>query len=675
MKTPDYSNPSLPLVHRSRMVAVVSTVNHTSETQVATWKHHIGEISAIYKRSPFAARRNTNFTVGDFLRFLKAMNGDHAADQKKTVRLMICWKTEVCRLELGWEHILSLPVSDLRTLMMELNTQNVADAGGLVVWNGLSVEERAVYDASAMDALAIRLGQDVFDKLSDTEKHEIDLFFWAGCSMHKELNSVTGGNKAMVLWWDANKITGPIVLANKDNAATLELGGSSPMVMQRAMDLSGRGGVKITSLAGAIFNHKDDKKGCQDAHRNYFILVKGVSCKFPSTSNTRYQSHCEASSELITYLDEYIKFLEVVRDKKEKRNFNHMELNVYKGLQDYPTLTELAVLSLYSQSITIPYMRAVRGRGSEQTNILDLGPLHVSVKDHCRLIISSPDILLSLESESYTTAALDGRPWEKPLAVSAVLALSPLLPHLKPLLVAFFMGALETWERFTSEFETGGAVDLSTAEERDLAFMPSTNDANEGALGQWRRFSRHSPNTTIGHFSAQAAFNRNDTQAFMDAEFESDDHTFIMREARAKDSSKIESRRRKELVEFTQATVEKKREEIAARKAKKDETTARLGSLEVVLVDLTSLTVKQIDDQLEVHRRDEIERGIPKEDRKIPLKSHLKNRAAKLECLEMVVQRYNKRLSGSGSGIDGEDGPMVGGTLSEEGGESESDEE
>jgi len=35
----------------------------------------------------------------------------------------------------------------------------------------------------------------------------------------------------------------------------------------------------------------------------------------------------------------------------------------------------------------------------------------------------------------------------------------------------------------TSEFAPDGLIDQSMAEEKELAWMPATNDGNEGALG------------------------------------------------------------------------------------------------------------------------------------------------------------------------------------------------
>jgi len=51
--------------------------------------------------------------------------------------------------------------------------------------------------------------------------------------------------------------------------------------------------------------------------------------------------------------------------------------------------------------------------------------------------------------------------------------------------VTFFKGAAETWERFTTEFAPGGMIDIATADQRERAWLPATNDICEGALGSY----------------------------------------------------------------------------------------------------------------------------------------------------------------------------------------------
>ncbi|KAF8960711.1 hypothetical protein BDZ97DRAFT_1597629, partial [Flammula alnicola] len=136
--------------------------------------------------------------------------------------------------------------------------------------------------------------------------------------------------------------------------------------------------------------------------------------------------------------------------------------------------------------------------------------------------------------------------------------------------VAFFRGALATWERFSSEFAPGGLIDESSAEEKHLAWMPATNDINEGALGAYRVVTRGKPSMTLHQYNALAMFRHNDTQAYMDAVFTCDDHIYIMREARRLDASGIEAVRRKELVDFRVevARIRKEKEEARVQKLK-----------------------------------------------------------------------------------------------------------
>jgi hypothetical protein len=163
-----------------------------------------------------------------------------------------------------------------------------------------------------------------------------------------------------------------------------------------------------------------------------------------------------------------------------------MESNLWKALHDPATLSELAILALYGEAVSYPYIKAIRSasESGEKQNMLDLGPLHQKVSTHIQTIITNPFNLLC-ENPSSDIASLEGDEWQHPGIFKSIHELS--LPHLEDLLVAFFTGADETWTRFTSEFAPGGLIDAATTEERDLAWMPATNDENEGALGSFRK--------------------------------------------------------------------------------------------------------------------------------------------------------------------------------------------
>jgi hypothetical protein len=174
-----------------------------------------------------------------------------------------------------------------------------------------------------MEKQVIELGKESFDTLSDDEKHILKLFIWAGCGCHKDLNTVREGNQRMMAWWQENNISGPVLLANKDNAATLkDLSSSSDTLtpaQERALQLVTCGGVKTTKIAGEIFNSKNDKKGYHDTYRWWWMENVKENFTFPDTSNNRFQSHCEAAATLLLHLSDYIKFLEYIKERKQSK--------------------------------------------------------------------------------------------------------------------------------------------------------------------------------------------------------------------------------------------------------------------------------------------------------------------------------------------------------------------
>lgn len=156
--------------------------------------------------------------------------------------------------------------------------------------------------------------------LSPEDRRSADLFIWGGCCMHKDLNSFKGGNAEMMLEWAKLGIPGPILLANKHNAAILRnlLDPAVPTDAGltedelRAFQASTRGGIKTCAQAGAILNNEDDKKGQADKHVNFVTRKLGKPHpRFPDT-NTRSGSHGEAAAELITYLLEYLDMMDTV---------------------------------------------------------------------------------------------------------------------------------------------------------------------------------------------------------------------------------------------------------------------------------------------------------------------------------------------------------------------------
>ena len=336
----------------------------------------------------------------------------------------------------------------------------------------------------------------------------MDTFVWLGCAMHKDLNCVKGRCETFKTVWSTLGVPGPALLPNKSNAATLQLleqqedpvSDSAQAEEAAAAALSG-GAVRLASLAGLCFNHKDDETGQQDLYRDYFATHHSENRRFPDTSNTCYGSYVDAAMVLFIFRLKHVRFLEHVRDKKGSGMLDNMESNILNGLQDWPTITELAVLVMYGQAVSRLYMHAIRAAQAVGKNGLELGMLQQSILTHLDKLILNPDLLLG-QSPKAADATLEGSEWMESHMFSVVTNESKNLLHLHKVLVEFLKAAHTTWERFISKFVKGGQVKSLTPHEMILAFMPPTNDANEGILGMWRVWHRRFPRLMQDHFNA-----------------------------------------------------------------------------------------------------------------------------------------------------------------------------
>ena len=167
------------------------------------------------------------------------------------------------------------------------------------------------------------------------------------------------------------------------------------------------------------------------------------------------------------------------------------------------TLAKLAPIALYGISVSWPYLWEACRTGDEIINLLDLTDFHHQIHPFCEHIASNPGLLLDPNSPLHEVS-LDGKPFMDPMLVAAVVNLSLDLPDLKLMITALFSGAAEGWIQFTSEFEVGGVFDSLTPEQHASLFIPSANDANEGALGSWHVYVHYHPPSTAASFSSQA---------------------------------------------------------------------------------------------------------------------------------------------------------------------------
>ncbi|KAF7301139.1 hypothetical protein MIND_00678300 [Mycena indigotica] len=596
-RVPDYASGSLDVdpksVPRIRVVCLDATKDHTAAGSVNAWKEAVEEIEELLARSPIARRLGLKFTVSDFLTAIKGMNGDHANNEKATAAGIQTWKKENGIRNLGEANMTARATSPDRKTMEDLvlylaswNLKKVTDLGGWDKWNALSDLEQAEHDRRTLNEVLMDLGQQEYDRLPEKDRKEISGFIWAGCCMHKDMNSFKGGNVEMMGEWSKIGAGSPLPLANKQNAKILHQvfnAGARPYdqltdVEKDALESTTCGGVKAMALAGSVFENKNENLGQGDTH------VAEFGFRFADTSNNRFGSFGRAACMVVANLERYRKFVsEIAFAKSSVIGHTNIEKNLDAALNDIPTITELCAMALYTNVISYPYTRLVRGPGShgEAQNVLDLGPLHAEVKNHIQKMIDSPDLLVG-DDASFETATLDGGKWEDSDAINAVFSLLPELPHLRAITIAFFRGALATWTRFSAEFAPGGPIDDLSEEEKRLAWMATTNDVNEGLLGSYRVTIRGKPTLSLHQFNAMAMFSRNDTISFMNALFEAEDHVFIMREARRIDASGLEKSRKQAQRELRRAMVELNRAKEAARTKKAEETRARLEAIHLV---------------------------------------------------------------------------------------------
>ena len=186
----------------------------------------------------------------------------------------------------------------------------------------------------------------------------------------------------MADWWkECGNGTAPVALMNKFKAIAADSGSLTKDALAAAGD---RGGVKLTDLLGSLVKNKQTKKEHQDRFRAFSIQFLNTSqpIQFPDTSNNQYQSHGFAATEILHHRDLYLAFLQTVADSKALGGkLNHLERNVETGLKDPLTLTELSVMSLYSQTISIQFSRHIRS-AKVPLNGLDLGPDYDRIKKH-----------------------------------------------------------------------------------------------------------------------------------------------------------------------------------------------------------------------------------------------------------------------------------------------------
>ncbi len=84
-------------------------------------------------------------------------------------------------------------------------------------------------------------------------------------------------------------------------------------------------------------------------------------------------------------------------------------------------------------------------------------------------------------------------------------------------------------------FASGGKIDGATATQRRSAFMKTTNDDNEGALGTVRTSLRHAPCMSLSHFNSRLMYKKNNTSSYITKSLGPEEQKRLRKKAREND--------------------------------------------------------------------------------------------------------------------------------------------
>ncbi|KAJ7598464.1 hypothetical protein C8J56DRAFT_881094 [Mycena floridula] len=504
-----------------------------TQTQFEGTQEFAQQVSDAYNTSPCSQHDGKTFTVEDYSRKQIFQNMDHASDGKKKLNISREEKAKIVEKDLGRKVMDDMGTNELLDVMLGVTDEEIQQAAGQTPMTPES------FKSLTLKVLQRKLGAENLKTLSeDTQSALVDIIF-AGCCSHKDLNAFKYGVATMKKAW--KKGQGPVLLANKVNAATIHLAGdSNSAAARKAVEESSAGGIKLLELSGALFNHKNDKMGYQERHcmfmQHHKFLLYGLSAsaKFPDINCTRYQSHSYGANELMKYTDLYIELVKEICDGKTKAGENHIKANVLKGLGCLKTQCEMGAMALYGNLISWPFLRLARGTDrSKPVNLLDLTDLHCHIAPFCQKIANNPSMVLDA-STPISELTINGQDFIDPdLIVELRRRIQTDLPKddLELMISAMFSGAAEGWIIFTAEFVPGGAFDRIPKEIRDNLFILATNDANEGGLGSWRIFLHANPTRTSRTFSSKARVSRNTTEKFIAKHCSASDHHHVMKKA------------------------------------------------------------------------------------------------------------------------------------------------
>lgn len=582
----------------------------------------------------------TTVEIDDMLRWQAGMTSDHANDQKATFALLKEERRRAWFLELGKRKMETKSLDERQELYRIEVNRVVHDSGGDDAWGLLAREDQDCRLASAMTIMLRDIGEWAYTAMApdDPERRKVDVFVWSGCAMHKDLNAFKGFAQYAHETWEAIGEPGPVLLLNKDNHAAVraEQDPTKPTTAagKRAIENGTGGAIRTTNIAGMMLNNSQDSRGEGDAFRYWLEKKTGTLTTFPDVCNTRYISHGAACGFLLRYIAETREYVEkLVCYRKCQPGLNHMESNLQAALHDIPTLTEMAACSFYTEVISKPFMTLVRG---DTRSMCDMEAFFVELKEKIAELYEKDDPFPT--DEAYEKICFKGIVTKESKEIlDSIRRQASELPHLQVIIKGGLYGALETWERFTQEFEDEVFCSL-TPEEKAKFRNAIVNCQNEANLGATKQQLRRSPNMSEETRNSLLRIKHNGAVDFVH-EFFGDDwktYIFLLRAAQERASQGLEKMRRMGLATAMEEKAinnkieHMRKEEERTRKANELKALIDSTPLKMQMVDLIGLLNSELDNQLAVWRD---------RDKLVPLKSHVNTKLKKLEALQAAIAR------------------------------------
>ncbi|KAI5890702.1 uncharacterized protein SCHCODRAFT_02679610 [Schizophyllum commune H4-8] len=610
----DDSDPST-WVQATRFVSVKEAVRHDAESQHRGKLEFGKEMADVYNRSPLATADGGKMRDDEWSVKQLGQSKDHAADGIKEKALAEAQKEQDIKKRLAQEAYSKV---DMHTLLDAVFSLTEADVQHAIGENRDPSDVRWAERCDiANDVLKTQLGEEAYANLTGQEKELHTLFIFGGCCSHKDLNAFKYGADALAELWQSStlKTPPPILLPNKSFDSILALGDKAGVDARlRATDMSSSGGPKFMALLGAIFRHKDDKKGYQQAGQ---VLVQSFKrelhgddaishANLADVNNTRFQSVGKAAIEYVTYDYEYRRTIETICAAKTKAGTNHMESTVLKAMDCDATLMDLIAMGLYMVVVSQAYMAAVHepGKDGAPLNLLQTVDLHRRIASFCDDIATAPQVLFD-DNAPLSARTHDGRPVRNQRFISKCReAMLSTGPEIYDAIAAMFRGAAKGWRRFTSEFAPGGPIDQLTPFQRSVLFIPATNDHNEGALGSLRLFLRRNPCSTTVAFNAIARIRHNNTEKFITKVNNPGLESWVMREGRTvSPKQQMASFQERIAADYCERAADHEYK-ASEKKRKEAERMARLKAVGLVtdVAAVEAMTLVGLREQLEIHK-------------------------------------------------------------------------